>query len=246
MTEGAAAWEARAGVETMRRLSYIADEKDRASLGERRAFLKTRDHAAVVYWQASELLEAIVPYLAAGLRAGDKVVYVADDLPIPAIESALKDAGINVAEAKQARKLELTSSQEMLFSNGTFDVDRAIANVKRIAADAIREGYTRVRLSVEMTYLLANVPGIERGPELESRANQEIFAEYPFVCICSFNGARNHGSCLEDVLATHPILISRGVPLANPHYRPWKLLREDPTAKQRWTHRCHRSDMNDD
>jgi hypothetical protein len=75
-----------------------------------------------------------------------------------------------------------------------------------------------------MTYLLASVPGIEQGPEFEARANDELFARFPIVSICSFNGARATKSVLDDVLATHPILLSNGVPLVNSHYRPWPQL----------------------
>jgi hypothetical protein len=187
--------------------------------------LRTGDHAAILYWDAMELLETIVPYLVAGLEAGDKVVYVADDLKIEDVSTALRRAGVDVDSATAMGRLMLVTARDAFFGDGTFDVERALAGVRALAEQAAADGYKRVRFSVEMTYLLANVAGIERGVEFESRANDEVFAKYPFVCICSFNAAcTTNEQIIADVLATHPILISAGSPLLNPHYRPWSRL----------------------
>lgn len=190
------------------------------SLGARRAALRSGDHAALLYWRHDELLEQIVPYLAAGLAAGDKVVYVADDLTVDRIADALADAGIDVPDATARGQLVIARSQDAFFGGGRFDVDRALDGVRGLAEEARAAGFTRVRFSVEMTYLLADVPGIERGREFEARASSEIFARYPFTCICSFNADRaTANDVIADVLATHPILISAGIPLVNPRYQ---------------------------
>lgn len=201
-----------------------ADE--RIALGPQNEAMRTKDHAALLYWRSNELLQSVVPYLIAGLAAGDKVVYVADDLPLDRIRAELQSAGVDVDAAASSGKLVLTTAKDAFFGDGRFDVERALANVRGLAEEAKAAGFARVRFSVEMTYLLADVPGIERGIEFESRANDEVFAQYPFVCICSFNASRAVGSeIIGDVLATHPIVISGGVPLRNPHYRTWSQLK---------------------
>jgi hypothetical protein len=80
----AAEWKDSIGIEAMRPLPQAGAE-DRASLGPGKASLRTRDHSAVVYWDNGELFETVIPYLREGLRAGDKVVYVADDSSIDAV-----------------------------------------------------------------------------------------------------------------------------------------------------------------
>jgi len=191
------------------------------SLGERRAALRTGDHAALLYWRHDELLEQIVPYLAAGIAAGDKVVYVTDDLTVERITAALADAGVDVAAETARGHLVIATSADAFFGGGRFDVERSLGAVRGLAEEARAAGFARVRFSVEMTYLLADVPGIEHGREFEDRANDEIFGRYPFTCICSFNADRaTTGHVIADVLATHPILISSGIPLVNPRYHP--------------------------
>jgi hypothetical protein len=217
-------WEEQIGIPTMQVVPEARDSERRVAFGSMQRTLRTRDHAAIVYWDSSELLDNVIPYLVEGLRAGDKVVYVAHDHPLPVLEDGLTRAGVDVAEHTTRGSLVLLTAEQAFFAGGRFDVEAAIAGVQQLAATAAGEGYQRVRFSVEMTYLLADVPGIEDGPQFESRANDEIFAKFPFVCICSFNGNREKGGALEAVLATHPILISGGLPLANPHYRPWEEL----------------------
>ena len=198
----------------------------KVELGHDRAALRTGDHAAVLYWNAHELLDTIIPYLKAGLDAGDKVVYVADDLQTGDIAEALRRTGVNVPAAMARGQLLLVTAKDAFFGDGAFDVERALAGVRALAEQAAKDGFARVRFSVEMTYLLANVPGIEQGVEFESRANDEVFAKFPFVCICSFNAARaTEEKVISDVFATHPIVISAGSPLLNPHYRPWAELK---------------------
>jgi hypothetical protein len=113
----------------------------------------------------------------------------------------------------------LSPAKDAFFSDGVFNVERALDGVRSLGQQAAAEGFRRVRLSVEMTYLLADVPGMDRGPEFEARANEEVFAKFPFVCICSFNGNRAVPGVLEEVLKSHPVLISNGIPLLNPYFR---------------------------
>ncbi|MBV8760739.1 MAG: MEDS domain-containing protein [Deltaproteobacteria bacterium] len=193
------------------------------SLGSERAALRTGDHAAIMYWRPEELLDCVVPYLVAGIEAGDKVVYVADDLDTSRVADALRRTGADVDALTAAGRLMLMTAKDAFFGDGRFDCERALDGVRGLAQQAAADGYRRVRFSVEMTYLLADVPGIERAVEFEARANDEVFAQYPFVCICSFNATRATSSkVISDVLATHPILISAGTPLLNPHYKPWR------------------------
>lgn len=201
-------------------LPPIANAAERIVLGGGQA-LRLRDHAALIYWEPDELMVNVVPYLQAGLRCGDKVVYVAHDVTPERIRAALQAAGVDVPAEERAGRLVVLRAEDAFFPDGRFDVERALAGVQALARQAAADGFARVRFSVEMTYLLAPVPGMEHGPEFEARANDEVFARFPFVCVCSFNGSRDVNNLLDDVLQSHPVLISNGIPLRNPLYRPW-------------------------
>jgi hypothetical protein len=210
-----------------------APEGDRVELGNGQA-LRTGDHAATVYWHPDELFATIVPYMVEGLHAGDKVVHVAHELTTDAVAAALESSGVDVGTMQRSGRLVLLRAAEAFFPGGQFDVEAALAGVATLAEQAAIDGYTRIRFSVDMNYLTANVPGIERGLEFEARANDEVFARYPFVCICSFDGSTDQRDFLSDILRTHPVLVVGGVPVGNPAYRSWKDLRADAASRERW------------
>jgi hypothetical protein len=180
--------------------------------------MRAGDHAAYVYRSPEDLLERVVPYLRDGLAAGDKVVYVADDLDVTVVNAALREAGVDPEAEATAGRLVVTSALDAFFAGGRFDPDEAIAGVRALLAQARADGFKRVRFSVEMTYLLRNVPGIERGVEFEARVNEEVFASEPILCICAFNETRDDGRVLLDVLRTHQVLLEEGGVRDNPGY----------------------------
>lgn len=199
-------------------LSPPRDPADSVELGAGKGILRSGDHAAFLYRSPDELLDLVVPYLREGLAAGDKVVYVADDLDASRVSAALRESGVDVDGDTRAGRLVVTSSTDAFFPGGRFDPDDAIAGVRGLLAQARADGFRRVRFSVEMTYLLRDVPGIERGVEFEARVNDEVFAGTPVVCICTFNRTRDDGKVLLDVLRTHQVLIESGGAWENPGY----------------------------
>jgi hypothetical protein len=226
-------WNERLEQDFTRVADVANDPSDVIELGYSGRTLRTRDHAALVYWTEDELLSFIVPYLLEGFRVRDKVAYVADELSPDAIRRAVAAAGIDVAEQERAGSFSVVASRDAYFQGGYFDVERALESVKTFADQVAREGFKRVRFSVEMTYLLYDVPGIEQGPEFESRSNDEVFARFPFVCVCSFNGARDVSSVLGNVLETHPIVLAGGIPMVNPYYKPWSVFEAQQRADRR-------------
>lgn len=198
------------------------DAADAVSLGAGRGALRTGDHAAFLYRSPEELLAQVVPYLCEGLTAGDKVVYVADDLDVARVDAALRKTGVDVDAHTREGRLVIAAATDAFFPGGRFDPDEAISGVRAMLAQAHTDGFRRVRFSVEMTYLLRDVPGIERGVEFEARVNDEVFAGQPVVCICTFNQARDDGRVLLDVLRTHQVLIEEGAAWENPGYVAWR------------------------
>ena len=201
-----------------------SDPRTRVALGpgENDPALRNGDHAAFLYRDPDEVVALAVPYLAEGLRAGDRVVYVADDTPIERIRAGLLAAGVDVDAETAAGRLTLATSTDAFFAEGRFDVERAIEGVRASIDEAVAAGHPRVRFSVEMTYLLRDVPGIERGLEFEARVNDEVFEGRPVVCICSFNVTRDDGRVLVDVLRSHQVLVQDGGTWENTAYVRWE------------------------
>jgi hypothetical protein len=198
------------------------------------AALQTHDHAVIVYWHSQEYLDAVVPYIIEGLQAGDRVVHVAHEEPIPPLIDALEAAGVDVQAAMADGQLTVMTAEQAFFPDGRFDIERALSAVQSLAEVARAEGVPQVRFSVDLSYLLAKVPGMEDGPAFEARANDEVFERYPFVCICAYNASRGTTEVVEDIFATHPVVFVRGLPLNNPYFKPWKQLSAEGAQLDRW------------
>lgn len=202
------------------------------------AGISSHDHSVLIYWDDQELLDALVPYLVEGLQQGDRVVHVGHRAPLSVIASGLESAGVDVEASKATGQLTLVTAEQAFFPAGRFELEAALAGVRQLAEGAQADGVKRVRFSVDLAYLLANVPGMEDGLTFESRANEEIFERYPFMCICSYNASLGQNEIVEDLLATHPVVFVRGLPLANPYYRPWKELSAEALRIERWKKHC--------
>jgi len=190
-------------------------------LGIGGARLRVGDHAAHLYWTAEERIRGLVAAVTESLRAGDRLVYVVNDVPVAAFERALVAAGIDAAARAAEGRLALVAAEDVLFHGGLFEPSAAQSRLRALLEAG---GARRTRLFVDMTYLLANVPGIERGLELEAGVG-EALRGLPFVRICAFDGAREMSDRLADVLRMHPKVIGEGGLLLNPYYRPWNELR---------------------
>ena len=204
----------------LRLVSANVEEED-ISLGIGAVRVRVGEHAALLYWTAEERMRGLVALVTEGLRAGDRIVYVVNDLPVQTIERALAAAGVDTATRAAEGRLALVPAADVLFRGGVFDPTASLAELRALAA---RGSARRTRLVVDMTYLLADVPGIERGLELEARVSDALQG-LPLVRVCAFDVGREVSDRLADVLRVHPTVIGEGGSLRNPYYRPWSELR---------------------
>lgn len=199
--------------------------------------LRAHDHAALVYWDSADYLASIIPFLVDGLREGDLVVHVAHDEPIASIVSALESSDIDVEAMKRSGRLMLLTAAQAFAPQGRFDLEEATAGIKRMITDATAAGAPRVRFSVDLSYVLSGTPGIEDFMVLDARANEDIFPQYPFICVCAYNASKGVNHLVEDMFLTHPLVFVRGIPLANPYYEPWAELSARASYLRRWKER---------
>ena len=199
--------------------------------------LQAHDHAALVYWSRDEFLQTIVPFIAEGLRAGDLVVHVFHDEPAEPVIEGLEALGFDVDGEIARGKLMLLTATQAFAPAGRFDLEEATAGLKDMIRTARDGGAPRVRFSVDLSYVLSGTPGIEDFMTFDSRANEEIFPSFPFICICAYDGARGVNALVEDMFVTHPLVFVRGIPLANPYYQSWRQVSGQAAYLQRWKDR---------
>jgi MEDS: MEthanogen/methylotroph, DcmR Sensory domain len=205
-------------------------EVESFALGAYNLEVRAGDHAAFLYWTPEERLDLAVPYVAEGLAAGDLVAYFAADSPPSAVERALAAAGLDPAARAAEGRLVIASALDAFFHDGAFDLDTAADALRALAVSAAVAGLRRARLFVEMAFLDADAPGLDRAIELEARADTAL-GGLPSVWVLAFDAARAASDRAADALRVHPMVIAHGTAGMNPYYRPWSELRTIPAPR---------------
>lgn len=144
-------------------------------------------HAVHIYRDDDELSAVVGGYLAEGLLAGDGVIAVATAPHREGITDALTEAGVDVAEARQAGRLLAMDPAELLGSfqvGDQLDPERFAAVVSGLLRRAAAGGRD-VRVYGEMVAVLWEAGQPSLAIELERLWNG-LDAQQPFQLLCGY------------------------------------------------------------
>jgi MEDS: MEthanogen/methylotroph, DcmR Sensory domain len=184
----------------------------------------TGTHLCTFYRGASGRDEIVLPFLAEGIRAGDKCLCFLDTASPSDVLSGLAsqvDVGPSVANGQ----LEVGTPADSYLRTGRFVADEMIGYWGEAAAET--EGaadFSLTRATGEMPIAL-NQPG-KRAEFLRYEAKlNEVIPDYPEVILCLYDLERFGAEVLMDTLHTHPMVIVDGMVHDNPYYiEPGKFL----------------------
>lgn len=175
------------------------------------------DHLCVFYRGDQERDAVLLPYLAAGLQAGDKCICVVDGCEPDAMRESLASAD-EATYSVDDRQLDLLSADESYLRAQRFDIDSMLAFWEAGMQEAVDEGFTFIRAAGEMTWALRDVPGVELLVPYEAELNRSL-RQYPQVILCFYDMERfTNGRLLLDIVRTHPKVLLGGTVVENPWY----------------------------
>ena len=172
-----------------------------------------------------EEYRVMLPFMAEGFEAGDKLVHIIDRNHRDERLTRLNQAGIDVVTAEQSGQLELLPWEQAHVVDGYFDQQRMLANLdKRFAEDS--ERYAVTRLWSNQEWALQDLPGVMDIIEYESRLNL-IWPKYDDITICVYDATKFSAEVMMGMLRSHPFVIVDSVARENPFYvPPEELLKE--------------------
>lgn len=177
------------------------------------------DHLCLIYETEEEQFSAVIPFIKIGLERGEQCVYIVDDNTAAKVIDRMKGAGIDVESAVESGKLIIASKQDSYLKQGFFDPDWMIGFLKQATDDAKAGGFSALRVTGEMTWVLGRDPGTERLMEYEAKLNY-FFPENDALAICQYNRDFFPPGIIKDVIATHPLVICGGMVCSNFYYVP--------------------------
>jgi MEDS: MEthanogen/methylotroph, DcmR Sensory domain len=189
---------------------------DSVALGITGVKLAPGDHVCAFYPGLADRDEILIPYLRAGLEAGDKCVCVVDATDSEAVLSALGPE-VDLGAYLGRQQLDVQRSQDTYLRGGGFSTEAMLDFWATSVGGAAAGGFGFTRAVGEMTWAIRQMPGVEELMGYESRLNR-FLPRFPQVILCLYELDRFSGEVLVDVLKTHPKVLLAGMVLDNPYY----------------------------
>jgi signal transduction histidine kinase len=199
----------------------VSDAKsDLSLLGELAGGVGLHEHYCIIYDTEEEKFAAAVPYLRAGLKRGERCLYVADEDSRVAVLDALDRAGTEVDRYLRTGALVIASSPEIFLEHGRFDPDFALRSLSQATREEGNGEFSGLRTILgEMIWTLER--GVSPHTLIEFEAKFNSFArDNDIRGLCQYN--RNHFSpeVILGVIRTHPVVVYGGLICKNPYYVP--------------------------
>ena len=172
-------------------------------------------HICAFYSDSVTRDQTVMPFLAQGLRTGDKCICVMSSL---SPEDVLTRLGhhVDLDRSVERGQLELATPADAYLRTGQFDADDMLDFWKETATAAEAADYGFARAAGEMPREL-DADGRRQFMRYEARLT-ECVAELPEVILCLYDLRLSGAEVLMDVLRTHPLAVVDGVVHDNPYY----------------------------
>jgi hypothetical protein len=174
--------------------------------------LRNGDHICAFYRGSDGRDEILLPFLKAGIEAGDLCTAVLDQVEPDEMLARLAD------DESSVEGLDLLRSSEAYLSGGGFDKEAMIDFWDTSLSRGLADGRHRFARSCgEMSWSLQPLPGVDSLVEYESELNR-FLPRYPQVIMCLYDLDLFDGQVVVDLLRTHPKLLLCSSLLDNPYY----------------------------
>lgn len=180
--------------------------------------LRAGDHAAFFYRTRAEQFAVIVPFMAIGLKRGERCLYIADDNSVETVAGELEKGGVNVEGALRSGALTITTKHTTYLRHGIFEPAKMTEDLIREVEETVRAGYSALRAAGEMTWALPLPSALAQLSDYEVR----LHASHPgqFVSLCQYDEHGFSERTVSDMIRIHPVVIARGRLLQNRLHQP--------------------------
>ena len=201
-------------------------------LERRSARLRQGDHLCLIYHSAAEQTAALVAFLKAGLAAGERCLFVGHATSGRRLENALEAAGVDVGpECERGALLLLTRRKDWL-PQGGFDPGSMLDLLRRAEQQALDDGFSGLRATWNMCWLLEGAAGADRLLEYEALLNR--FLSGSRTCaLCRYSPEACAADIIQEALHTHPLCIIGDQICSNAFYEPPDMVLGDRSPEER-------------
>ena len=177
-------------------------------------------HICQLYSKVTETPGVTAHLMRVGLSASEKCMFAAAPAQIKEFCDALTKLQVNVDQMVESGQLILHEEREPFLANGKrFDPYFLLSSHQTFIAQALREGWLAVRISIDMTWLTKDIATPEQILKYEAASDAVFtFQNAPIIALMHYDHSKLLPSLVVELLKLHPIAVVGKYIKRNPYY----------------------------
>jgi len=189
---------------------------DAVDLGFNDLQARIGDHICGIYAGERQRDEIVLPFLEAGLRAGDKCICIVDSMEPTELLTKL-DADLDARHRADISQLVVMRTAHVFCRSGVFSASETMGFWKAAISEAMYDSRFEMIRAIDTWSQHDAVMDPDELLLLESEMNR-ILPLYRQVAVCLYDLEQFGGALIFNLLKTHQTLLLGGVLLENPYY----------------------------
>jgi hypothetical protein len=178
-------------------------------------------HICQLYSKVTEIPAVTAHLLRVGLSLSEKCLFAAAPAQVKELREELQKLQVDVDELLESGQLVLYEEREpFLAQNGKrFDPYFLLSSHQTFIAQALREGWKAVRISIDMTWLSKDIASPEQILKYEAASDAVFtFQNAPIIALMHYDHSKLVPSLVVEMLKLHPISVVGKYIKRNPYY----------------------------
>lgn len=177
-------------------------------------------HICQLYSKVTEISGVTARLMRVGLSLSEKCMFAAAPAQIRELREELQKLQVNVDEVIEAGQLVLHEEREMFLANGKrFDPYFLLSSHQTFIAQALRESWQAVRISIDMTWLSKDIATPEQILKYEAASDAVFtFQNAPIIALMHYDHSKLLPNLVVEMLKLHPISVVGKYIKRNPYY----------------------------
>ena len=177
-------------------------------------------HICQLYSKVTEIPRVTAHLLRVGLSLSEKCLFAAAPVQVKELREELEKLQVNVDEVIASGQLVLIDDREIFLTDGKrFDPYALLSSHQTFIAQALREGWKAVRISIDMTWLLKDIASPEQILKYEAASDAVFtFQNAPIIALMHYDHSKLLPSLVVELLKLHPISVVGKYIKRNPYY----------------------------
>ena len=177
-------------------------------------------HICQLYSKVTEIPGVTAHLMKVGLSASEKCLFAAAPAQVKELRDDLHKLQVDVDALIASGQMVLYEERDAFLAGGKrFDPYFLLSSHQTFIAQALREGWRAVRISIDMTWLAKDIATPEQILKYEAASDAVFtFQNAPIIALMHYDHSKLLPSLVVEMLKLHPISVVGKYIKRNPYY----------------------------